>query len=149
MLEYDDDGNISNDTSLSDSSDASLSRDTGAGILELIARATNEKPVPIINDFDFITDACMCQWAWVVDLDREVLEAFQNHCTNYIAKFSLQGNDKLGLLKTVSFKDLPNEIWSFEGNFVVYDSEEDGAEDEGENELRMLEEEDGREEDSN
>lgn len=92
--------------SLFDKRHASLSRDTGAGILEMIASATEDKPVPIINDFDFVDDGVMCEWAWVVDLDNEVLEMFYNQCKNFVGRFGGQDGDKLGLLKSFSFEQL-------------------------------------------
>ncbi|KAI8819577.1 uncharacterized protein EV422DRAFT_533542 [Fimicolochytrium jonesii] len=52
----------------------SLSRDTGAGILKLVADATG--PVPIVTDVDFIADRDYCEWAYVVDLDQGLFEVF-------------------------------------------------------------------------
>ncbi|ROW04894.1 hypothetical protein VMCG_04906 [Cytospora schulzeri] len=52
----------------------SLSRDTGAGILYLIANA--DKPIPVHLDLDFIADTLMCEWAYVVDVDAGALEVF-------------------------------------------------------------------------
>lgn len=51
-----------------------LSRDTGADILEMIANA--KEPVPIIKQLDFIYDGLFCEWAYVVDLDKATFEVF-------------------------------------------------------------------------
>ncbi len=54
----------------------SLSRDTGAGILEVISQATADNKVPVILDLPFINNTWDCEWAYVVDLDKAVLEVF-------------------------------------------------------------------------
>ena len=53
----------------------SLWLETGAGILEIIARATAEKLVPIQLDLEFANDSD-CEWAYVVDLDHGMFEVF-------------------------------------------------------------------------
>jgi hypothetical protein len=45
----------------------SLSRETGAGILEVIANAT--KPVPLYLDLDFENDTLMCEGVYTINLD--------------------------------------------------------------------------------
>ena len=57
----------------------SLSRDTAAGILDLVAKASEEKKVPIQRDFDFITDTLFCEYIWVLDLDDRVFEGYGGH----------------------------------------------------------------------
>ncbi|RYP57186.1 hypothetical protein DL770_010728 [Monosporascus sp. CRB-9-2] len=54
----------------------SVSRDTGADILWLVADATAEKPVPVVHNIDFVADTVFCEWAYVVDLDEHVLEVY-------------------------------------------------------------------------
>ncbi|RYP26069.1 hypothetical protein DL767_008172 [Monosporascus sp. MG133] len=54
----------------------SVSRDTGADILRLVADATAEKPVPVVRRIEFLADTCFCEWAYVVDLDERVLEVY-------------------------------------------------------------------------
>ncbi|KFY04963.1 hypothetical protein O988_00373 [Pseudogymnoascus sp. VKM F-3808] len=51
-----------------------LSRDTGAKILEIVAQATAEKRVPVELDEEFVHDILSCEWAYVVDIDAELLE---------------------------------------------------------------------------
>ncbi|RDL30818.1 uncharacterized protein BP5553_10163 [Venustampulla echinocandica] len=54
----------------------SLRDDIGAGILELIAQATIDKPVNLFRDLDF-ANSPDCKWAYVINLDTEMLEVFQ------------------------------------------------------------------------
>lgn len=72
----------------------SLARETSAGILALIARAgrtatkdamagdakgdaENEpKKIPVRLDLEFANDALFCEWVYVVDLDKEVMEVY-------------------------------------------------------------------------
>ncbi|RYP51567.1 hypothetical protein DL769_010793 [Monosporascus sp. CRB-8-3] len=54
----------------------SVSRDTGADILRLVADATAEKPVPVVRRIEFLADTLFCEWAYVVDLDEHVLEVY-------------------------------------------------------------------------
>ena len=51
-----------------------LSRDTGAGILELVAKAESE--VVLRDDLDFARDSLFCEWAYVVDFDKGTLEVY-------------------------------------------------------------------------
>jgi hypothetical protein len=57
----------------------SLSRGTGAKILELIWNAAAE--VPLSNAISFAGESLFCEWAYVIDLDKDTLEAFHgfNH----------------------------------------------------------------------
>lgn len=52
----------------------SLARETSSGILTIIASA--DKPVPVQPDLEFIADGVFCEWAYVVDVDAGVLEAY-------------------------------------------------------------------------
>jgi hypothetical protein len=47
----------------------SLSRDTGAGILEVIANAT--QPIPLYLDLDFESDTLMCEGVYTINLDND------------------------------------------------------------------------------
>ena len=51
------------------------SRDTGAGILPLIQDA--KKPIKLINSIDFSGDSLFCEWAYVIDLDKNVFEVYE------------------------------------------------------------------------
>ncbi|OQO06323.1 hypothetical protein B0A48_08912 [Cryoendolithus antarcticus] len=54
----------------------SLSRNTGARMLDLIAASTSEAKVPVYTELDFVKDGLFCEWAYVIDLDRETLEVY-------------------------------------------------------------------------
>ena len=54
----------------------SLSRDTGAGILQLVADATAEDPIQLVLQLDFVKDGLFCEYAYVLDLDKNVLEVY-------------------------------------------------------------------------
>nr|OQO26889.1 hypothetical protein B0A51_08342 [Rachicladosporium sp. CCFEE 5018] len=54
----------------------SLSRNTGAKMLDLIAASTSEAWVPVYLELDFVKDGLFCEWAYVIDLDRETLEVY-------------------------------------------------------------------------
>lgn len=55
-----------------------VSRDTGAGILEVNTRAKAERKVLIALELSFANNWIHCQWTYVVDLDTEVLEVFKD-----------------------------------------------------------------------
>lgn len=54
----------------------SMSPEMSAEILEAVAKATAEAPVMIRLELEFIHDGLFCEWAYVVDLDAEVLEVY-------------------------------------------------------------------------
>jgi hypothetical protein len=51
---------------------------TGASILEVAADASKDSPVWITNDLDFLEDQLFCEWAYVVDLEANVLEVYSS-----------------------------------------------------------------------
>lgn len=52
----------------------SLSRDTGAGVLDIVYESVGE--VPLWNREDFIDDAVWCEFGYVIDVDRETLHCY-------------------------------------------------------------------------
>jgi hypothetical protein len=52
-----------------------LTRDLGAGILEAVAESKDEKIV-LNNSIDFAGDSLFCEWAYVIDLDKNQLEVY-------------------------------------------------------------------------
>ncbi|KFX87308.1 hypothetical protein O988_09436 [Pseudogymnoascus sp. VKM F-3808] len=92
----------------------SLSRDTSAEILEVVAHATAGTPVPIRLGLEFIYDGLFCEWVYVVDLDAEVLEVFNGIEEEYEGSSQrFKGvpgaveNEVPSLLKAYSFTGLP------------------------------------------
>jgi hypothetical protein len=73
----------------------SLSRDTGSKILELIQ--TSKTPVPIRTGIEFAADSLFCEWAYVIDLDKNTFEIYK-------------GFNKRKLAKTERFKFLEKQV---------------------------------------
>ena len=90
----------------------SLSRETGAGIFEIIAQATAEKYVPVLLDLEFANDG-LCEWAYVVDLDDCMFEVFaggelkDKAASKRFASIGGTRDRVPGLLKSFSFTKLP------------------------------------------
>lgn len=53
----------------------SLSRDTGSKVLGLIQNAS--EPVPLNLYKDFAADSLFCEWAYVIDFDKNTFEVFE------------------------------------------------------------------------
>jgi hypothetical protein len=91
----------------------SLSRDTGAKILEMVAQATPETRVPISLNLEFANDDGFCEWAYVVDLDNEAFEVFSGGAPKGKARserFANVGGEKETvpmLVKSFPFTELP------------------------------------------
>ena len=51
-----------------------LSRDTGGDILNLVQNGTAKE---LHNEIDFAAESLFCEWAYVLDLDNEVLEVYR------------------------------------------------------------------------
>jgi hypothetical protein len=52
-----------------------LTRDLGAGILEAVANS-KAKEIVLTDSTDFAGDSLFCEWAYVVDLDKNILECY-------------------------------------------------------------------------
>jgi len=52
-----------------------LTRDTGAAVLALVAKSPDG--IKLRNQLAFAGDSLFCEWAYVVDLDKGVLEVFK------------------------------------------------------------------------
>lgn len=55
----------------------SLDRDTGAGILELIAKSDDEEKIPLRLDIGFAGESLFCEWAYVIDFDLGTFEVYK------------------------------------------------------------------------
>ncbi|KAG2168269.1 hypothetical protein VTO58DRAFT_100931 [Aureobasidium pullulans] len=110
----------------------SLSRDTGANILNLLVQATEQEPVKVkFWDMKFIKDTLCCEWTWVVDLDKKVLEAYTSWEYDLIEKkedsrfAELFGDEELpGLVKRYEFGKLPESRKAMLEDFEVGRKEE-------------------------
>lgn len=52
-----------------------LSRRNGAKILQLVADA--EPGIPLVDQHQFAADGLMCEWVYVIDLDKSTFEVFK------------------------------------------------------------------------
>lgn len=59
----------------------SLDRDTGAGILELIASSDDAEKIPLRVDIGFAGDSLFCEWAYVIDFDIGTFEVYKGFNT--------------------------------------------------------------------
>lgn len=67
-----------------------LSRDTGAIILFQVR--TTRNPLGLQDSIDFAKDSLYCEWAYVIDLDLEVLEVYRG-----FNRFALGPEDRFAL----------------------------------------------------
>jgi hypothetical protein len=91
-----------------------LSRDTGAKILDLIRGGTVRG---LVDSIDFALDSLFCEWAYVLDLDKEVLEIYRGFTKSgkvkgRFAKMEVQdaynkkkGYGPISLYKKIKFAD--------------------------------------------
>ncbi|KAI0743497.1 hypothetical protein C8Q80DRAFT_842058 [Daedaleopsis nitida] len=91
-----------------------VTRDTGADILEVVANAT--EPVPIVKSLEFLSDRVFCEWAYVVDLDEDVLEVYGKGVEVRSGWVRFEGVEGLRNAKSLPpvvgawrFEELPNE----------------------------------------
>ncbi|OBT87968.1 hypothetical protein VE02_04553 [Pseudogymnoascus sp. 03VT05] len=89
---------------------------TSAGVLEVVAGAEGGKEVPIRQELGFIHDGLFCEWAYVVDLDAEVLEVFNGVEKEYEGSSQrfkgVEGPEEglvPSLVKTFAFAELPEK----------------------------------------
>lgn len=68
-----------------------FSRDTGAGILELVQ---NSDGMELQNEIAFAADSVFCEWAWVIDFDERTFEGYKG-----FNKEPLTENDRFYFLK--------------------------------------------------
>ena len=71
-----------------------FSRDNGAGILEMVEEC-EDKTIWLYDNSDFVNDGVFCEWAYVIDLDDNVLQVHA-----YGKKIKSYKIDKLPTVKT-------------------------------------------------
>jgi hypothetical protein len=62
----------------------SLSRDTGAGILDVIYNST--ETVPVNSDLNFAADSLFCEWLYLINLDTKELEIYKGFNEKRLSK---------------------------------------------------------------
>lgn len=87
-----------------------LSRDTGANILDVIQ---DNDGVCLVDQLNFAGDSLFCEWAYVVDMDNEILEIYEgfnkkplSDCERFFG-FKTEDNDyePVKLVAKYAFKD--------------------------------------------
>lgn len=81
-------------------------RDMGAKILEYI-QTTPEKKIELLDNTRFASNALFCEWAYVLDLDKNVLEVHRG--TNDKPKKKNARFKNLTLLKSYDLNKLPQK----------------------------------------
>ncbi|WNJ77790.1 hypothetical protein RJE46_14230 [Cedecea neteri] len=94
----------------------SLHRDAGSDVLHIIH--DSDKPVPLNLGLEFAADSLFCEWAYVIDFDKNTFETYEGFNTTPLAKserfYGLRGDDASGyqpvrLKKAYRLDDLPSE----------------------------------------
>ena len=67
-----------------------LSRDAGAKILQMVM---DNGGLALKNSIDFAADSIFCEWAWVIDLDKNTFEGYAG-----FNKTPLDGKDRFAFL---------------------------------------------------
>ena len=77
-------------------------RDTGADILHIIQNTI--KPLKLQNSIDFAANSLCCEWAYVIDLDKNTFEVYQ-------------GFNKLPLTENERFYNMPKIEYKIDVNY--------------------------------
>lgn len=94
----------------------SISRDTGAEILELITQT--EKEIEIKNSLNFAADSLFCEWCYVIDFDKNTFEIYKGFNTEklnenerfYFLESEVQNEyHPVKLIKIYQLDNLPNK----------------------------------------
>ena len=64
----------------------SLSRDTGSDILGLVLRATEDNPLYVHSQLDFVNDSLFCEWCYVIDINKKTFEVYKGFNTEKLEK---------------------------------------------------------------
>lgn len=91
-----------------------LSRDTGADILTVIAMSEKEE-IGLQNSINFARESLFCEWAYIVDLDKNVLEVYKGfnktplteEDTFYMNGYSDDGYYPVKLIASYDIDNLP------------------------------------------
>lgn len=92
----------------------SIDRDMAAEVLEYVR--FSDTPVLLKDSYDFAKDSLFCEWAYVIDLDKNTFEVYRGFNKDPLPKnerFAPLGNDgeyyPIKLAKSWSLDNLPTE----------------------------------------
>jgi hypothetical protein len=95
-----------------------LTRDAGAGVLELIYQTEDNDLIWLNDNVDFAADSLFCEWAYLIDLDKNVLEVYRGFNTEPLEegqRFAKMPKDKeaseyhpIRMIKSYDLNNLPN-----------------------------------------
>jgi len=94
-----------------------LHRNTSSEVFELIQESKDED-IYIKNNIDFVVDSLFCEWAYIVDLDKETFEVYEGFVDEPLPEDErfYEFNDKSDggyypceLIKSYDLFELPNE----------------------------------------
>lgn len=96
-------------------------RDTGAKVLEFVYNApATIKEIPLFNKIEFANDSLFCEWAYVIDFDKNTFEVYKGFNKTPLTKkdrfydvtknYARRNNEYFGikLLKSYKLDKLPN-----------------------------------------
>lgn len=89
-----------------------LSRNTGANILPLIY---DGRAVSLWNRSKFVKDSLLCEWVYVIDLDKEKFEVYTSNCKKplterdrfYDGRFKRDSCSQVKIIRSYPLKRLP------------------------------------------
>lgn len=87
-----------------------MCRDTGAGILTLVAQSDG---LTLHNEIDFAKQSLFCEWAYVIDLDINSFEVYKGFNTSsvvegrFVGPVEANGYGPVTMLKPYSLDSLP------------------------------------------
>jgi hypothetical protein len=96
-----------------------ISRDIGSKILKRVAESSNKEKVVLKNNIGFAGDSLFCEYAYIVDLDKNTFEVFEGFNQDPVkeGRFVTGGKDletndnyePVKILKTYQLDNLPTE----------------------------------------
>jgi hypothetical protein len=109
---------------------AHLSRDTGSDILDVILKSNG--PLMLIDQIDFAKDSLFCEYAYVIDLDENILEVYQGFNQEPLpegARFTGDSSDNNGyqavkLVASFPLTNLPANFDELEKELYPEDQED-------------------------
>lgn len=97
-----------------------LTRDNGANILNMVYEDDTDKLIWLNNSEDFAADSLFCEWAYVIDFDKNTFEIYEGFNTDPLTKEDRFYNIKnegeyspVKMIKSYDLKQLPQSVTQF------------------------------------